>query len=132
MKATLNLEYYGANESDYINSFRPRIDAISSGLSRALIGESTCRRPWVAEIVGKTESGKLKRNFLSGKRDYSKANSKGSRGVRLWFILESDRLYEVHRMVSWKSSENYFCATTQDGFIYRMSKEEVDEWVSVL
>lgn len=54
-----------------------------------------------------------------GRTDYSKANSKGSRGVRIWYTLESGRRYRVRAPQSWKSSDEYICHVTEDGNIVR-------------
>jgi hypothetical protein len=131
MKATLELEFIGANSADFINSLCGQFDLIKPGLGEAVIGR-TAPGPWVAEITGKYPSGKLKRSFVRSKRDYSRANSKGSRGVYLWFILESDKLYEVHARTSWARSTDYFCAITTSGDVYTLSDEEVSEWLSSL
>ena len=131
MKATLELEFIGANSADFINSLCGQFDRIKPGLGDAFIGRPA-PGPWVAEITGRYPSGKLKRTFVRSKRDYSRANSKGSRGVWLWFVLESDKLCEVHARTSWKNSTDYFCAITVTGDIYTLSDDEVGEWLSVL
>lgn len=86
--------------------------------------------PWVAEITGRNPKFKLSRSFVPSKRDYSKANSKGSRGIYLWYILESGKLYEVYKMSSWKGTDRYFCTVTPKGEIKRMNKEEVEQWLN--
>lgn len=131
MKATIKLEFIGANSADFMNYLCGQCDRIAPGLGEAVIGR-TAPGPWVAEITGQYPSGKLKRSFVRSKRDYSRANSKGSRGVYLWFILESDKLYEVHTRISWARSTDYFCAITTSGDVYTLSDEEVSEWLSSL
>lgn len=54
-----------------------------------------------------------------GRTDYSKSNSKGSRGVRMWYTLESGRRYKVRSPQSWKSTDEYYCHVTTDGDIVR-------------
>lgn len=54
-----------------------------------------------------------------GHTDYSKANSKGSRGVRIYYTLESGRRYRVRAPQSWKSTEEYICYVTEEGNIIR-------------
>lgn len=120
MKAVLTLEYIGEAQ-----------DAKMRGLGR-LLGGAPSRSPWVAEIIGKHPSGKLERVFLNANKDYKNANSKGSRGINLWFVLESDKLYEVHAYSSWRHSYNYFCAATANGDIQTLTDKEATEWLSAL
>ena len=131
MKATLELEYIGADSADYLNAMCRQLNQAAPGLGDRFVGRPS-PGPWVAEIVGKYPSGKLQRAFVRSNRDYSRANSKGSRGVCLWFVLEADHLYEVHARVSWKSSVNYFCAVTDHGDIQTLTDDEVAEWLSAL
>ena len=120
MKATLNIEYIGQAQDQKMQGFG------------RLIGGMPTRKPWVAEILGVFSSGKLRRTFLEANWDYKNANSNGSRGVNLWFVLESDKLYEVYGFSSWKKSFNYFCAVTETGDIYRLDQGEVQEWLNAL
>ncbi len=91
-------------------------------------GTGSGNRAWVAEITGPDAQFGLSRVFLAGVRDYSKANSVRSRGVRTAYALESGKLYEISAPESWKSTERYF-ATVRDGEIVRLSKEQVLEAV---
>ena len=75
---------------------------------------------------------RFERIYLTSKRDYSKANSKGSRGVMLCFVLESDTLYEVHSRISWRNSETYFAAVAEGGSLYRLKESEAQEWLNAL
>ncbi len=56
---------------------------------------------------------------LHGKTDYSQANSKGSRGVRVHYILESGRRYLVRSPQSWKRTDTYVCHVDEEGEIIR-------------
>lgn len=131
MKATLELEYIGADSADYLNAMCRQFNQARPGLGDSFIGRPS-PGPWVAEIIDKYPSGKLRRTFVRSNRDYSRANSKGSRGVYLWFVLESDKLYEVHARTSWKGSCNYFCAVTEAGDINNLTDDEAKEWLSAL
>lgn len=132
MKSTLELEFIGADSADWINSMRGSLDKMGGkGFGDKFIGRPS-PGPWVAEVTGKYPSGKLQRTFVRSNRDYSRANSKGSRGVYLWFVLESDKLYEVHARCSWKRSENYFCAVTEAGDVRNLTDQEAAEWLSAL
>ena len=119
MKASLTLEWIGAEEDSRL-------------YSSALWGGPPIRKPWVAKVIGIHASGKLDRMFLAGSKDYKKANGKGSRGVSLSFILETNYLYEVRCHLSWRRSTQYFCAVTELGDIVELSKTEAEEWLNNL
>lgn len=63
--------------------------------------------PWVARITGTDHRYKLQREFVQGDKDYSNANSVGSRGVELVYWLEPG-VYEVYERTGWSSSRRYF------------------------
>lgn len=132
MKSTLKLEYIGADSADWLNAMCRQFNRFGGGdFGDKFIGRPS-PGPWVAEVTGKYPSGKLQRLFVRSHRDYSRANSKGSRGVYLWFVIESDKLYEVHERVSWKNTRNYFCCVTEQGDIYVLTDQEAEEWLSAL
>jgi hypothetical protein len=95
-------------------------------------GGSPLRKPWVAELVGRYPSKKYIRNFLQGSINYEKSNGCGSRGVELSFILETDRLYQVHNNVSWKKSVDRFFAVTEAGDLKELTVDEAMEWLNLL
>ncbi len=101
MKASLRLEYIG------FNTLAPK-------------------KPWVAEIQGFDVKHSFSRKFLNGEIDFSEANSKGSRGVWLFFLLSEDRIYQVSAFESWKSQQKYFCMA-ENGVIKKIAREEVVE-----
>jgi hypothetical protein len=98
-------------------------------LELELIGDSDplaprAVRPWVARILGLDEHTGLQREFLRRyQKDYSRANSIGSRGVYAYYVLDPG-LYEVSRRVSWSQTERYF-ACVDGATITRISREEV-------
>jgi hypothetical protein len=57
-------------------------------------------------------------------KDYRDSNSKGSRGVYLFFHLYPGRLYEVRYFTGWKSEERYFCRV-EGGRLVRMDPKEM-------
>lgn len=128
MKATLALELIGADQFDLLRGLRTTCNNLSPGLGDRTVGKISTGA-WAAEIKGRHLKFGLERLFLPAKRDYSRANSKGSRGVFLWFVLESGRIYEVNERASWKNSRRYFCAVDNQGCIYELDKQEVDEWL---
>lgn len=51
---------------------------------------------WVAEVTSiDARTGRIERRFLDGLKDYTEANSVGSRGVRKYYVLTDGPLYEV-------------------------------------
>ena len=131
MKATLKLEHIGADSADFLNAMCRQFNQAAPGLGDRFIGRPN-PGPWIAEITGCSAQYGIERRFLPSSRDYSDANSKGSRGVYLWFVLKTDKLYQVHARVSWKNTRRYFVAVSEDGEIYELEDEEVDEWLSAL
>lgn len=87
-------------------------------------GQAVSPPCWVAQIWGSCPKFGFARSFLDGARDYAKANSRGSRGVRVSYILEEGPIYEVKERVSWGRSERYFLRIW-DGERIQMTEEEV-------
>lgn len=69
------------------------------------------------------------KTFLKPMRDYSRANSCGSRGVRANYFLEPNKLYEVQCNSTWKKKENYFCIV-EANTIKKLSPQEAVEWLN--
>ena len=84
--------------------------------------------PWAAEITGTDERYGLARQFLPAKRDFTGANSAGSRGVWFWYTFESGRYYEVCYRTSWQSGYRGFKTVTQEGDVVDVAREEVERW----
>lgn len=85
-------------------------------------------KPWVARITGVGKQGKLMREFVRGVRDYSEANSIGSRGIYEYFTLPPG-VYEVNNRVSWSRVRRYFVRVSEEGDITEISKQEVLSWL---
>lgn len=122
MKATLALEYIGEGHDAKARLFSAIAGQACPEFSGLLRAPS--RRPWVAEINGKT------RTFLRANWQRKRANSAHTRGVELWFVLESCRLYEVCAYLSWRSKDRYCCTVTESGDIRRLSDTEAHQWQS--
>lgn len=82
-------------------------------------------RPWVAHLIGLDTQYGFKREFLKGQKDYSQANSVGSRGVYLYFPLK-DGIYEVNERLTWKRARRYFIRV-QNAQIVEIGRDEVLE-----
>lgn len=120
MKATLALEYIGEGYDAKARLFSANFGQVCPELAGMLRAPS--RRPWVAEISGGT------RRFLRPNWQRQRANAAHTRGVELWFVLESARLYEVCCYISWRSKDRYFCAVTASGEIRKLSSDEARQW----
>ncbi len=98
-----------------------RLECIGDG-HRGRLSPSPC---WVAEIVAVSPYSGLDRRFLHRNKDYSEANSVGSRGVYAYYILESGKIYEVSEPLTWKKTDRYLCTVTPDGEIEKLDMETV-------
>lgn len=126
MKGCLSIEAIGINVEDALRNF----DCIAKKLGVNLDSDQSIIPPFVGQVSSR--NGVLQLSALRGRRDYSKANSKGSRGVYAHFILREDVLYYVAARLTWRSVDRYFCALRTDGSIYRLSPDEVQEWLRSL
>ena len=129
MLASLKLEAIGDDLRQTLRLWRNIADLAAPGLGDVVIG-STPSRAWVAWITGPDARYRWKREFLRGRKDYTDANGVGSRGVYVWYTLESGKVYEVQAPVTWKRDERYFCRVTDDGEIVGIEESEVPEWLS--
>lgn len=82
----------------------------------------------VARVTGfDHQAGELCKVYLHGYLDYSKANSKGSRGIyKLYFV--DDGLYEVTERTSWKKVRQYYLLIA-NGQKEEMNIEEAIAWL---
>lgn len=129
MKATIGLEYFGKTEDERLRFLTGVMSgALGRGVGEAVVGKIPSRRPWIAEITGTDPKYGLRRVFLDANTSYKDSNGRGSRGTKLWFVLESGRYYEVREQTSWRNSERYFCRVSAAGDILRATREEVMEW----
>lgn len=82
-------------------------------------------QPWVARIDGRDQRYGYRRTFERGRKDYSRSNSVGSRGVYLHFALHPG-LYEVYERTSWRGSRRYFLRVDDSGHKVELAKSDVD------
>lgn len=78
-------------------------------------------RPFVARLVKYSRRWKFIREFLDAKRDYTTANSKGSRGIILNYFLDEGEIYEIKEQVSWNRWNHKYVVVTEG------QVEEIDE-----
>lgn len=87
-------------------------------------------RPWVAEVTGKDATYGYARTFVRGRTDYSRANSKQTRGVFTAYDLEPGRLYEVKSPESWSTTKRYFAVVGESGEVETVPMDYVDEQIA--
>jgi hypothetical protein len=80
-------------------------------------------RPWCARLIGLDPQYGFKREFQRGQKDYSRANSVGSRGVFVYYPLKPG-IYEVNERLTWKRMRRYFIHV-EGVEITEISREEV-------
>lgn len=115
MKATLSLEWIGQHQDFLAESHQPKLK---------FMGHGWHRRPTVKEIVG-LDGDNFKTVLVRSKTSYKHANGKGTRGVYVWFILESGKLYYVHYYKTWTRRDSYFCRVTPESEIEKITESEV-------
>lgn len=114
MKVSLVVEAIGHDLAQMHRLYRGKIDSAIPGLGALALGrESEFVRWGIWEILAD------RRKLIYGRTDYSRANSKGSRGVRICYLLESGKRYFVKAPVSWKRTDEYFCYVSEAGEIVR-------------
>ena len=131
MKASLHLEYIGeSNDAKARLYFGIVQEMLGRVVAETVVGRNPfTRKPWVAKITGFDFKYGYKREFINGKIQRLRSNAAGSRGIEIWFLLESGFVYQARHFTSWKSEEKFFCKVTEDGDIEKISQEEVDEWL---
>lgn len=118
MKATIGLEAIGGlPKRMFPKTGIPLIDITFEPIP------SPC---WIAEIKGFGIRYRFDRVFVNGNVDYSKSNSKGTRGIFIWYVLESGHIYEVKESLSWSRIEQYFCHVSDDGETIKIPEKEVE------
>lgn len=123
---TLKIEAIGDNNDQAIRQASGFLDAIIGGVAgEAMVGKLPASY-FVAEITGFHPKFKYERKFLKGQKDYSEANSKGSRGVYVYYYLEEGKIYDVKKPVSWKNDRRFFCRIEGNTRI-EMEESEVKE-----
>ena len=127
MAAILRLECIGDDTDQQFRLYRNMTNEMLPGLGD--LAFSLPKRWWAAEITGPSPKYGYERQFLRYKKDYSEANSVGSRGVYAYYILQKGRIYEVSAPRSWKNTDRYFCRV-QAGEIVRIDREDVDRWLN--
>lgn len=116
MMASLSIEAIGHRTVQQMRLWSGvlREAGLGACVHRAIGSPSDFKRWGVWEVA---ESGSQRE--IHGRTDYSKSNSRGSRGVIIWYQLESGKRYLVKAPSSWKSTDEYTCRVTNAGEIVR-------------
>jgi hypothetical protein len=122
MKAQLALEHIGAFKYDTVKRIHAGKERLTPSRIRDIATGTFYTKPWVADITDE-------RRVLRYNKDSSQANGAFTRGVYLWFILETGRLYEVFEMLSWTRTQKYWCIVSENGGIQKLSFEEKEQWL---
>jgi len=125
MRYVLKLEAIGDNYAAYLRHWN-KSDSKQFGY-RELQAIKLGRRelqPWCALIVSVAPSGKLLREFVNGQKDYSFANSVGSRGIFFYYALKPG-IYEINEPLSWKRHRRYFARVVDDNILAEITEQEV-------
>ena len=116
-----------------------RIEAIDDdlrqrcrGADAALIGADFPRHwvPWVARLTAYHPWYGYEREFLRGQKDYSDANSVGSRRVWYYYTLRQGEVYEANQQLSRRKRGVRVFLTVLDGKAVEITEEEVRECLS--
>lgn len=129
MKASLRIEAVG----DYMNERQRETvrTIVTDSNGFGTLQDNAKKRYWCAEIIGFNEKFGYDRKFVRAKKDYADSNSIGSRGVFVYYTLDSGKVYEVLHPYNWKKSSRYFCIVSDDGEIVKISEEELKEWLQL-
>jgi hypothetical protein len=113
----LGLEFIGESTNALLRAFENQVAAaLGEDAGKNFVGRRNFG-PWVAQITGIHEQFTFERQFIRGQKDYSRANSQGSRGVFLYFHL-GPGLYEAKQHLSWRRTRRFF---------FRIDNEELTE-----
>lgn len=77
---------------------------------------------WVARLLPG-----MKRKYLQGTRDYSQANSTGSRGIFTYYVL-ADGIYEINDRIAWNRVKHYF-VRVEGTTITEITGGEAEQWL---
>jgi len=123
MRAVLRLELIGDNLYTYRQFIQERNERYERDILKGMAHPRL--KPWVARILGPDPKYGLKREFIYGQRDYTFANSVGSRGIYEYFAL-TPGVYEVNERLTWKKARRYFIRV-EGTEISEINKDEVLE-----
>lgn len=132
MRGHLELEFINASNYDMLRQFDRSFPKFGYGVGKDKPSHPfQYPGPCVLRLY-KDCDGVIQWEQIWGKRDYSRANSKGTRFVYVHYILKENELYWVKAPQSWSSVSYYYAAVTPSGDVKRITDEEAKEWLSAL
>lgn len=132
MRGHLELEFIGAATADMLREFEKLESRFGFGLDDGA-QRHPFQRPGPCVLrMYRNKDGRIIGEQIWGKRDYSRANSAGTRFVYVCYVLDENELYWIKSPQSWRSVSYYFAAVTPTGEVKRISDEEAEEWLSDL
>jgi len=78
-----------------------KIECVGEGSPRA-------KKYGVWQILDIKKPEGFVKSYLKPHKDYTNANSVGTRGVFAYYIIQEAKIYEVLRPLSWNRSEHYY------------------------
>lgn len=82
--------------------------------------------PWLCELAGYEGPGRYRRVFLRPRKDFGRANNRGTRGVDYLWVLQQARVYQAYWPTSWKTGTRAFLRVTADGDVQQITRAQVD------
>lgn len=123
----LKVECIGDDFHDRMRGYYDCAVMLGPGMGEALVGKIPPGW-WCAEIIGRSGRYRWERSFLRGQKDYSEANSVGSRGAYIYYHLEEGKVYEVKAPRTWRKTDRYF-VRIEGGEPIEMTDAEVETWM---
>lgn len=123
MKQVFRAEAIGLTPEEERRHARSHTDALRQARRDAL--------PRVVELTGVMLSGAfLHRPVKKPRADYARANSKGTRGVWLYWTLECGPLYQARYRTTWTDWHTRILTVAPDGRILDVTEEEARAWLA--
>lgn len=127
LRAALSLEVIGDDTLALLRQTQQTAGMVSGPVAASFFAPGRDASPWAARLNGVTIGGKFRREFLRGQKDYSRANSIGSRGVYLHYSLPPG-VYQVHEKTAWQNFRTYFLLS-QAGRTQEITRQEAVVWL---
>lgn len=125
MKAALKIEWI---PDDFYNFYR-RLHKKSCDAQKSMHPGEMPDPCYVYKIVSINLDGTYNYKNVPHRKDCSRANNSGTRGVYRWYILESRSVYEVRAARNWNKYQTYYCMVDDDGEIIKIGIDEVHQWL---
>ena len=124
----LELELIGDNTDHLMRSAQRLLNTAGRRLGDRAMGEPPLACS-VHEMMRRPD-GTVTRRLLSFQRDYSRANSVGSRGVYACYLLTPGHVYRIHHRTSWRSARTYYAVLRAGAQLREVSEEAAISWLA--